>query len=173
MARLTIDIEQEFRSELVAYLASLPLIGNVFDRRREFYSRIDFFSRLGVQNPDSQLKIRYAEVECLNITDDDVEGFDDNPAAVGSYNLHLFHEFEDLRSDDSNSDKDFTELLITLRAKMLQAPKLPLTTSGWTAVLEPVTPPEGVPFTQFGNDSLTDVRGHFKDLTIEVRFYEQ
>jgi hypothetical protein len=173
MARLSIDIEQEFRAAFVAYLSAITLTGNVFDRRRLFNSRQDFFERTGVENADDELKIRYTEIECLSPSDHDAAGFDDNPAAVLRYNLHLFHEFEDLRSDNGNSDRDFTDLLLQLRNKILQTPKLTLATSGWKVEIEPLTPPEGTPFTQFGTDSLVGVNGHFTDYTVQATFYEQ
>lgn len=171
--RLSIDIEQEFRAALAAYIAAETLAGNVFDRRRAFNSRQDFFQRLGVQTSDDQTEIRFTDIECLNITDDDVEGSDANPVAVVAYGLHCFHQFVDSRSDDSNSERDFTELCLVLRDKILNAPEFFLATSGWKVLLEPLTPPEGVPFTQFGNDGFVDIVGHSKDFTIEARFYEQ
>lgn len=170
--RLTIEIEQEFRAALVAYIDAEELAGNVFGRRRQFNSRVDFIERTGVKTSDDKTEIRFTEIECIDISDDDVQGADDNPAAVATYNLHAFHQFVDERSDESNSDQDFTALILRLRDKVLNAPKFTLP-SGWKVELEPITPPEGTEFTQFGPDTFTDIVGHFKDIPVKATFYEQ
>lgn len=167
MANITITEEQACRARIVADVTGIgPLAGKVFNRRRSISSRKDFFAKLG-NDVDDKTEIRYIEIELLNIEDSETEGFDDCPVAVLTYNLHLFHEFADLRSDNSNSDKDFTELLLLLRTFFLGEQEFTIT--GWEIQTQPLIFSE---FTQFGNDTFTDVRGHWKDLTLKANFYD-
>lgn len=174
MAHITITDEQTLRAEIVAYLQTIALAGNVFDRRRKFNSRTDFFQRCGQDIGTGSTKtreIRFTEIELLNVEDSPDEGFDDCPVAVLSYGLHIFHEFADSReSDDSNSDKDFTQLLLTLRSKFLSKRTF---VGGRAVSQDSLTPPEATEFTQFGGDTFTDIVGHYKDLTLKVNYYDQ
>lgn len=158
--------ELNIRNEIVALLLTEPLAGNVFDRRRSISSRADFYRKLNVDVNDGR-EVRFIEVELLNLDDSPDEGADDNPVALLTYNFHLFHQFVDERSDDSNSDRDFTNLLIRLRRLFLNSRDF----IGRRGVSDDaaLTADE---FTQFGPDTFTDVNGHFKDLTITIRVYD-
>lgn len=170
MAKISITDEQAVRAKIVADIAAIDLSGNVFDRRRRITSRKNFFDQLGTSvgsGAAAKTEIRFVDVDLLNIEDSPDEGFDDCPVAIATYNLHLFHEFADLRDDESNSDKDFTDLLLRLRSHFLDEREFNI--SGWEIQLQPLQFPE---FTQFGNDTFTDVVGHFKDATLIAHFYD-
>ncbi len=168
MAKITIDDEQEFRAALVADLVAQSAGRNVFNRRRSLNSRADFFLKLGVE-VNTETEIRYIDVELINIEDDETEGPDDCPVANLTYNLHLFDQFADERSDDTNSDFDFTALLLGLRSRFLGTREYLIT--NWEVEVLPITPTGGE-FTQFGNDTFTDCLGHFKNLTLVAKFYD-
>lgn len=173
MPHITIDLEQSLRAEIVAAIATIELAGNVFDRRRKFTSRADFLRRVGQTIGTGSAKtreVRFTEIELVNFEDDANEGFDDCPVAILTYNLHLFHEFNDGRDDGSNSDKDFTDLLFLLRSKMLNTRYFASrkAVADWS-----INPEDGTEFTQFGGDTFTDLVGHFKDLTLKVRYYDE
>lgn len=166
MSIITIADETAFRAALITYVETEPLAGNVFDRRRQITSRKDFFEKLG-KSVNAKTEIRFTEIELINIEDSPDEGFDDCPVAVLTYNFHCFHQFADSRSDGSNSDRDFTNLLLRLRSMFLSERSF-VTGTGWIVETQPLT---GSEFKQFGNDTFTDVLGHYKDLTLEARFY--
>jgi hypothetical protein len=173
MAKIDIDDEQALRGEIAADLATIPLAGNIFDRRRKFNSRQDFLKRCGVTiGADAEVtrEVRFVEIELINVEDDPDEGFDDCPVAVLTYNFHLFHEFNDGRVDESNSDTDFTDLILQLRTKYLDKREF---VSGTVVSESGLTPPDGTEFTQFGADTFTDIVGHFKDLTFKAKYYVQ
>lgn len=167
MSNITITDEQEFRAALLADLETIVLAGKVSPRRRSVNSRADFFKKLGM-TVNEKVEIRFCEIELLNIEDDETEGFDDCPVANLTYGLHLFHEFADDRSDDTNSDTDFTELLLLLRSFFLDKRDYSLT--NWNVETDPIKPAD---FTQFGNDTFTDVVGHFKNMTLITGFYDK
>lgn len=170
MAKITIVEEQLCRSAIVADIDAIDLSGNVFNRRRKITSRMDFFDKLGVDvgaGDGMEREIRFVDVDLLNIEDSPDEGPDDCPVAVLTYNLHLFHEFADERPDGSNSDRDFTDLQLRLRTHYLDEREF--TIPGWEIQLQPLQFPE---FTQFGNDTFTDVKGYYKDLTLIANFYD-
>jgi hypothetical protein len=172
MGQITISDEQTLRAELAADLATIPVAGNVFDRRRKFNSRQDFLQRtqqtIGTGSGKTK-EIRFIELELINVEDSPDEGFDDCPVAILTYNLHIFHEFNDGRTDGSNSDTDFNDAIFQLRSKFLSKRKF---VSGRVQTDAGITPP-GTEFTQFGNDTFTDVTGHFKDLTLKVNYYDE
>lgn len=167
MAKITITDEQAIRTAIANHVDAVALAGNVFTRRRAINSRQDFFQKLGVA-VGSRLEIRFAEIELLNIEDSPDEGPDDCPVAVLTYNVHLFHEFVDGRADNSNSDTDFTDLLIRLRTAFLNQTEFAV--AGWIGVVQEFTPAE---FTQFGPDTFTDAVGHFKDFNLVINVYDE
>jgi hypothetical protein len=167
LANITITDEQEFRAAFLADLETFVLAGNVFPRRRSVNSRADFFKKLG-KVVSEKTEIRFVEIDLLNIEDNETEGFDDCPVANLTYGLHLFHEFADIRSDDTNSDTDFTELLLLLRSFFLSKRDYVLT--NFDVQTDPIKPAD---FTQFGNDTFTDTIGHFKNLTLVTGFYDK
>jgi hypothetical protein len=165
--KITIAQEQAARSQFVADVQAFgALAGNVFNRRRSVSSRQDFFAKLG-QTVGVKTFIRYVDIELIQIEDDPTEGPDDCPVAVLTYNLHAFHEFQDEIAGGGNSDYDFTDFLLQMRAFFLDRQAFGI--SGWRVETTPLTFPE---FTQFGNDNFTDVVGHFKDLTLKAYFYD-
>lgn len=172
MANVTIEDEQALRGEIVALLETVPLAGNVFGRRRKFNSRNDFLERVGSTLGTGNAKtreIRFIEVELINLEDSD-EGFAECPVPVLTYNLHVFHEFNDKRPDGSNSDRDFTAMLLELR-RLFSARRQFLDRR---ACVDPsIMPPDATEFTQFGADTVADVWGHSKDLTLKVFIYDE
>lgn len=167
MAKIAIADEQAAREVIRGYIAAFALAGNVFPRRRSFNSRADFFKGLGTE-VNNETEIRFVEMELVNIEDSPDEGPDDCPVATLTYNLHIFHQFADDRSDDTNSDTDFTDLLFRLRTFFLDEREF-LVNGAWTVQMQPLVPAE---LTQFGNDTFTDCVGHFKDATLKVEFYD-
>lgn len=176
MAKITITDEQEFRAALVADLDAIALAGNVFNRRRSFNSRKDFIERCGIE-VNEETEIRFMEVELIAIEDDETEGPDDCPVANLTYNLHAFHQFADARKiagvwdETSYSEKDFIDLILRLRTFFLDKRTYILT--NWNVQTDPITPPEGSEFLQFGSDTFTDVRGHFADRGFKAYFYDK
>lgn len=172
MPHLTEAEEHTLRGEIVAYIATVALCGNVFDRRRKFNSRNDFLERCGATvgtGATKKREIRFVEAELLLIDDDATEGFDDCPVPNITYGLHMFHEFVDQRPDGGNSDRSFTDLVLQLRSKILNAPTF---LSGRAVVEKRLTEPDETEFRQFGADTFTDVVGHFQDLQMRVKVYD-
>lgn len=170
MSKITIEDEQTLRAEIVAYLATEPLAGHVFNRRRMISSRNHFARTLGVAIGDkTTTEVRFTELELLNVEDSPDEGFDDCPVAVLTYNVHSFHEFADERADGSNSDRDFNDWILTARRMILDKRTF---VDGRAVVVDSLTPPEGQEYTQFGSDTLTDCKGYFKDQLLKVNYYD-
>lgn len=159
--------EQSVRAVLAADLATLPILGNIFSRRRLITSRADFMDKLGIKR-GGKTEIKFCEIDLLQITDSEDEGFDDCPLAILTYNLHIFHEFVDLRADGSNSDTDFTNALIQLRAYGLNKRSFTIGLTRGIVETEAMLQAE---FAQFGNDTFTDCVGHSVDIEWKVYFY--
>lgn len=161
---ITGENEKNIRLEIKTILEGLPVeIGNVFERRRLITDRADFVKKLSVLAADVK-EIRFAEISLLQFDDSEDEGCDDEPVCILTYGLHLFQEFKDSRSDDTNSDASFNASILAIRNYFLYNRDM---LSG-KAQAEPVTQPE---FSQFGQDTLTDCTGHFADLILRVNYY--
>jgi len=169
MAKITKTDELQFRAALVADLVAQSEGRNVFDRRRSFNSRTDFVEKTGAE-VDDETEIRYIDIALINIEDDPDEGPDDCPVANLTYELHFFYQFADARDDSTNSTYDFDGLLISLRSFFLDKREYEIT--NWIVAVQPITPP-GSEFTQFGNDTFTDIIGHFKNINLVAQFYDK
>src|ERR1043166_2577314 len=163
MPLFVIDDEQTLRSEIVEYLETFPILGKIFDRRRMITSKADFVDKLTVEAAGNVSEVQYLELELLDYKDSPDEGFEDCPIAELTYNLHLFKQFADERVDNSNSDKDMTNAILTLRNAFLNK-------RTWVSGTAESDPLETADFTQFGQDTLTDCKGYSKDLTFKVYF---
>lgn len=172
MAYLTGEDEAALRAEIVAEIEAIgALAGNVFNRRRQFNSKTDFIARttkLVGESGKEKKEVRFVEVELINIEDSPDEGFADCPAVILTYNLHIFHEFADERSDETNSDFDFNTCLLKLRARFLS--KFEWIENRGRAESDGLTFPE---LTQFGNDGFTDIRGYSKDVELRIICYDE
>lgn len=165
-AYLTQTQEKALRAEVVDLIETIgDLAGNVYDRRRSFNSRTDFIDRNKSAVSD-KFEIRFIEVSLVNVEDSPTEGFADCPVPILTYNLHLFHEFADERTDGTNSDDDFSALILALRAKFLQKLKF----DNGRVECDGIVFDE---FTQIGQDTFTDIRGHYKDATLRMFYYDE
>jgi hypothetical protein len=139
------------------------ITATAFVRRPVIDSKHDWAELLGKQNVDDELEVKCCTVDLLQFTDSDQEGCDDDPVVTLTYQVHLFHQYKEARSDDSNSTDDFAAAVLDLRNKFLEknrdvagvadAEYLPLTQSG---------------FIILGTDPLTGSEGHFVDLIAKV-----
>jgi hypothetical protein len=155
--------EKELTIRQAAGTKVAALTGSVFLRRPVIDSKQDWVEALGVANVDDELEVRCCTIDLLQFTDSDEEGCDDDPVVTLTYIAHLFHQYKESRSDDSNSTDDFTSTLLSLRNDFLRggrdvpgvakAEYLPVTQSG---------------FIILGIDPLTGSFGHYVDLQIKV-----
>jgi hypothetical protein len=155
-----------FMADLVAFLETFPILGSVFDRRREILNRADFVEKL-TQTVDGGSEVRFTELEFLKPTDSDTEGDDDCPVLELTVGVHLFHQFNDSRSDGSNSSIDFVDAVLTIRDAILNRREF----AGGDFVVE-VDPIEADDFAQFGDDQFTGSTGHTIDFSLLARFYD-
>lgn len=161
MANLDGTTEKSIREAVAAQLDLLGVCGNIFTRRRFITSRQDFARALGKRSVDEKTEINFLEIEFLKFVDSDVQGFDDCPSIELTYGLHLFKQFVDDRTDGTNSDLDFTTAILAIRDRILR-------TDSFAGGVDPIlTMPE---FAQFGNDSLTDCKGHSADLVLTIDY---
>lgn len=165
----TIDDEKAQRAALATFLATMPILGHVFDRRRLITDRRTYAERLGWKigtHNSEEREIRYIAIDFLKVVDSKDEGFDDCPVPIITYNLHIFHEFKDNRAAqgdaDSNSTDDFISAILTLRDAVLNRRDYDF------GKADPVTMAADA---QLGNDGFTDCEGHFADLQIEISSY--
>jgi hypothetical protein len=154
--------ELTIRTALGTKIAAIT--GTVFVRRPMIDSNIDWVEKLGVQNVDQEVELRLCTVDLRDFVDQD-EGCDDDPVVNLSYNVHLFHEYKESRSDSSNSTDDFIAAVLSLRNAFLDENR-----SLGTPALAKV---ETLPLTQsgfiiLGDDPLTGAFGHYIDLTATV-----
>ncbi len=140
------------------------ITGSVFVRRPVIDSKQDWVDLLGIENVDEEFELRYCTVDLLGFTDSPTDGCDDDPLVTLTYAVHLFHEFKEARSDDSNSTDDFTAAVLNLRSRFLETDRslgsleriehLPLRQSGFIILEE---------------DPVTGSFGHFVDLQCMVQ----
>jgi hypothetical protein len=168
MANVKIEQETAVRDDIKTLIESLGVFGTVFPRRRYIKSRQDFVKKLGKKTLDNRTEIRFVEIRFLGFEDSPTLGHDTNPAAILKYQIHVFFEFIDERSDGSNSDEDFTAAILDLRDKFLLTERFGIvndTTGRKRGSRDPLTQDT---FAQFGFDTLTDCEGHFVDLRLNV-----
>ncbi|MBX3288457.1 MAG: hypothetical protein KF855_03835 [Acidobacteria bacterium] len=158
---LTSAKELEIRTFLGAKIAAVT--ASSFIRRPMIDSKQDWVALLGKTNIDGEYEMRYCTVDLLQFTDSDDEGCDDDPVVNLLYQVHLFHQYKEERSDDSNSTDNFIAVLLNLRNTFLNANRsigvldgaesLPLIQSGYILL---------------GADALTGTFGHSVDLQLPV-----
>lgn len=161
MPNVTKEQEKAVRDAIKVKIEKFSAIKNVFTRRRFISSRADYYRKLGKTVAGNRTEISFAEIRFLGWTDDENEGFEKTPAIILQYQIHLFLEFADERSDGSNSDDDFTGAILDLRNEFLLNSNI-----GDYGKGEPLT---NDVFAQFGNDTLSDAEGHFIDLRLDVK----
>jgi hypothetical protein len=138
------------------------LTGSVFVRRPVIDSKQDWAELLGVENVDGELELKVCTVDLMQFADSPTDGCDDDPVVTLTYQVHIFHEYKETRSDDSNSTDDFTALILSLRNTFLNSNRqlaagsehLPLAQSS---------------FILLGDDQLTGAFGHSVDLLAKVQ----
>lgn len=142
------------------------LTSSTFVRRPVIDSKNDWVELLGHENVDEEYELKVCTVDLLQFADSDDEGCDDDPVVVLTYGVHLFHEFKEVRSDDSTSTDDFYALVLNLRNAFLDKNRS----------LGDLDKVESLPLTQtsfilLGDDPLTGSFGHSVDfqLRVEVR----
>jgi hypothetical protein len=168
MANPTITDVEAFETAVLADLATLPILGNILDRRRAIANRQDYFAKLAIEQAD-QNEIVFCELEFLHFEDSPDEGDDDCPVLIVTYGVHVFRQFVDLRSDDSNSSQDFKNAIFSIRKFFLESNR-EYSAGDFLAIVDPLLMPD---FAQFGNDTFTDAVGHVGDLNLTVRFYDE
>lgn len=158
--------ELTIRTALGEKIAAIT--ASVFIRRPMIDSKNDWVDLLGKLNVDGELEVRYCTVDLAGFTDSAEEGCDDDPVVNLTYSVHLFHEYKEGRSNNSNSTDDFTAAVLSLRNAFLDADR-----SLGTPALAKV---ETLPLVQsgfiiLGTDPVTGSYGHFVDLiaSVEVR----
>lgn len=160
--------EKAGRIAIAAFLATFPILGNVHWRPHRIDNRADFVAKYGVDVAavPTQKIIRFTELDFLRPVDSDTEGFDDCPVLIVTYGIHLFHEFWNV-DDNSNSELDFTNGILTLRDALLETRTF--AAGNFSIESQPIVSPGNV---QFGNDGFTDATGHFIDFNLECSFYD-
>jgi hypothetical protein len=158
----------EAKTLLGTEFLTIPNVDNLWTRRRFISSKDDFVKAAGVATGQKR-EIRFIEMSRLRFVDSEVEGFDDCPVKIIGINLLVFHEFIDSRPDGSNSADDFAGVVLELSKFVLENRQFELP-SGKVIQLSPIVEPNNE---QFGNEQLTDCKGHFTNLTFEVSFYDE
>lgn len=153
--------EKTIREALGTKAAALA--GSAFVRRPVIDSKQDWVELLGKTNIDGELEVKVCTVDLLQFTDSDQEGCDDDPVATLVYQIHLFHQYKESRSDDSSSTDDFNAAVVDLRNAFLDKNR---SLAGLSGV-------ENLPLTQsgfiiLGDDPLTGAFGHYVDLLAKV-----
>lgn len=134
----------------------------VFIRRPYIDSRQDWAS-YAYANTDGELEMKVCTVDLLRFDDSTEYGCDDDPQVTLTYGVHLFMQYNEGRTDGSNSTDDFISKLLYLRYTHL---------TGDRAVAG-VTGAEYLPLVQansilLGDDPLTGAYGHSVDLIAKV-----
>lgn len=158
---LTAEKELAIRTSLGEKVAAIT--NSVFIRRPLFDSKQDWTEGLGHVNIDGETEIRACTVDLYSFTDSPTEGCDDDPVVTLTYGVHLFHQYQESRTDESNSTDDFNAAVLDLRNTFLQGSRdvagaagseyLPLVQSG---------------FIILDDDPLTGAFGHYVDLQAQV-----
>jgi hypothetical protein len=164
MCILTPEKEKSLREALKNKISELPE-AFVFSRRRRISSKQDFFAQLG-KTVDSKTEVRFCQIDYLGFEDVLGEGLDDCPPVKVNYSLHVFFQFADLRSDDSNSTDDFISYCLNLRHQINHTQEIVL--SGKKHLLSNLLQ---VSDTITDSDTVSGVEGHYAEfrVTIEVR----
>lgn len=164
MPNLTPEKEAEILAALKAKVASVTGAINVVAGEPLLDSKSDVLKTICHKNLDNKTEVRYLKIDFLGFTDSAEDGCEDMPVVFVSYNLHLFHQFVEKRSDASSSAKDIKTLVMNLRNKFLETAE---NARSLAADCEHA-PLVQNKFIILGNDELTGYYGHFTDLTLKV-----
>ena len=164
MPNLTAAKETAILEALGVKIASLPNAKNVIADEPLLDSKQDVLKTICVKSVDKKTEVQYIKIDFLGFRDSTTDGCEDNPVVYLSYNLHIFQQLVEKRSDNSTSTKDVKKLVIDLR-------NLFLLTENNARILLPNT--ESQPLRQnnfiiLGDDPLTGAYGHYIDLVCTV-----
>jgi hypothetical protein len=135
-----------------------------FVRRPMIDSKQDWVDLLGQENVDEEYELKVCTVDLVSFVNSATDGCDDDPLITLTYSAHLFFEYKETRSDDSNSTDDFVALILNLNNDFLQGDR----------DVDGVEGAEYLPVSQSSSilldeDPLTGAFGHFTDLLIKVQ----
>lgn len=164
MPNLTPEKELEILEALRSKVASVPGAINVITNEPMLDSKHDVLDSVCFQNADDETEVRYLKIDLLGFSDLPEEGCEDNPVVNLNYNLHLFHQLKEVRTDGSSSLKDIKKLVIDLRNAFL-----PFKNNA-RRLAENCThlPLVQGKFIILGSDDVTGYYGHFTDLICKV-----
>lgn len=135
-----------------------------FSRRRQISSKQDFYAKLGTLGVGNKTEVRFVQMDLVGMTDLVGEGIDDCPPVRLTYRLHVFFQFADLRSDDSNSTDDFIAFCLDLRHLINELDEVD-DGDGFKHSLSKLTQTGDI---LTDNDAISDVVGHYAEFTVEV-----
>ena len=164
MPNLTPQKELDILEALRVKIASLSNAKNVIADEPLLDSKQDALKIICVQNVDKRTEVRYIKIDFLGFRDSPTDGCEDNPVVFLSYNLHIFQQYVEKRSDNSTSTKDEKKLVIDLRNLFLE-------TANNARILLPnceSQPLKPNNFIILGDDPLTGAYGHYIDLICTV-----
>ena len=164
MPNLTPEKETEILEALRLKIATLPNAKNVVASEPLLDSKQDVLKTICVQNLDKRTEVQYIKIDFLGFEDSVADGCEDNPIVYLSYNLHIFQQYVEKRSDNSTSTLDIKRLVIDLR-------NLFLITANNARILLPNCEHQPLTQNQFivlNDDPLTRAYGHFVDLICKV-----
>lgn len=164
MQTLTPEKELEILAALKAKIVAVPGATNVIADEPLFDSKDDILDAICLQNADDETEVVYLKIDFLQFEDSETDGCEDNPVSFLSYNLHVFQQYSEKRSDDSSGLNDLKAFLINLRNRFRE------TDNNARQLLAgcETEPLKQNNFIVLGNDPLTGAYGHFTDLLCKV-----
>lgn len=164
MPNLTPEKEAEILEALRVKVAACDGAANVVADEPLLDSKDDVLDAICVQNVDDETEVTFIKIDFLKFEDSKTDGCEDNPVVYAVYNLHLFQQFKEKRSDDSTSTGDIKRLVLNLRNLFLATKNNARRLAAYS---------EHLPLAQsnsiiLGNDELTGFYGHFTDLLCKV-----
>ena len=121
MTNLTPEKEAEILAALTAKVAAVADAVNVVADEPLLDSKDNILDTICIQNVDDETEVKFIKIDFLGFEDSDTDGCDDNPVVFLNYNLHVFQQYKEKRSDDSTSTNDIKQLVIALRNRFLEA----------------------------------------------------
>ncbi len=161
MPNLTPEKEIQILDALKAKFEAVAGAENVLIENPLIDSKQDAVDKLTVQNVDGQTEVKFIYISFLGFQDSATDGCDDNPVVYLTYNAHVVWGFNEKRSDDSFSEKDFKALVLNLRNKFLNKNRTILADCETSPLVQSA-------FIILGDDPLTGAFGHIVDLTVKV-----
>lgn len=164
MPNLTPAIESEILTALKTKILSASGASNVIADEPLLDSKFDVAKTICVRAIDNKTEVKYIKIDFLGFEDSPTDGCDDMPVVYISYNLHVFQQYREKRSDDSTSTNDVKTLVINLRNRFLETDNRARFFGG-NAEHQPLRQNN---FILLGNDPLTGAYGHFTDLICKI-----